>query len=50
MIMEGSKNGRWIIPFKKIDMVRVNNLIRFGSVYKYFIAILTELVLYDFLL
>ena len=24
MIMDSSKNGKWIVPFKKFSMVRVN--------------------------
>ena len=32
MIMDNVKNGRWIIPFKKFDMVRVNNRKRGNTV------------------
>ena len=30
--MDSTKNGMWIIPFKKFDMVRVKSILFFGNI------------------
>ena len=45
MIMESSINGKWIIPFKKFGMVRVNMRYLAGNTFKLMIYFLFSSIL-----